>query len=65
MTVKPDPVYARAKKKLGEAIDACAHDTPEGVDRLLKLAKQLTEMKEVELKAADGDWGAGLTGDDK
>jgi hypothetical protein len=52
-----DSVFESAKKKLGEAIEACK---PEDVVNLVRLCETLSKMKAVELKADEGDYGEKL-----
>lgn len=54
-----DTVFNAAKKKLGEAIEACPATE---VDKLVKLMETLAKLKIAESKGPkDGDdWGAGL-----
>lgn len=56
---KSDPVFDKAKAKIGEAIDACK---PEELDKIIKLCDTLAKMKIAESKgkADPDDWGSGL-----
>lgn len=57
---KDDPVFKKAKEKLGQAIEQC--DAAD-VDKLIRLCDTLSKMKVAESKgkADPEDWGTGLT----
>lgn len=57
---KSDKVLEAAKKKLGDAIEQIDVKQQGGVADLAKLCDTLTKMKEVEIKADEGTFGAGL-----
>lgn len=56
---KPDEIFDKAYKKLGERIDACKE-----TDELVNLCNTLAKMKQVQMKGSDDDgFGSGLGGE--